>query len=199
MEKKAIIALAIGQVAILGIRQSETPSKVIVQFGEGMVNPEQGINVLAELNSSDDRFKPSVSVRRTWVAIEKSEAKKLSGITDEILNNVTAEETDLMILNPVMTAKDGSKHELCIEILDSLTAPDKYAEENPEKRAKQFTGKDGQSRYFVKDGNLIFQTTRLATKDARKHRIINSDARVTWAEYQSLQEVTVQKGFALTK
>lgn len=191
-KQDAQIVLENGEVRIVSVRNTKTEGKVYIEFVEGMLNPESGLNVLAELNSTDDRFKPSVSVRHAWISVGREDAKKL-GITEEILSGLKGtEETALDILSPQLKGFD-----LCIELMDSTTA-DEYEAANPQKKAKQYIDKNGTPRYFVTDkGELIFQKSRIVTKDARKHKIIQSAARLTWEEVEMAQEIAVASGIKL--
>ena len=91
---------------------------------------------------------------------------------------------ELSIMNPTMDV-NGKVKKLCIQINDSLV-PSEFEKANILDRAKQSINAKGEKRYFTKDGRFIFQNTSLVFSDARKHSIINSDARINEEEAVAL-------------
>jgi hypothetical protein len=180
-----------GQVALASIRQSKTPSKVIIEFGDAIKNEANGLNVVALLNASDARFDAKASIRRHYQAAEKADLAAL-GVPVAAIEETekTGKTVALKMIDPTITDASGVKHPLCIQLEDSLV-PNEYQAANPLKTAKQYTNKNGQTFYFIKDGKFIYGSTRLVTKASRKHNIIKSDVQITAAEAEALLATSV--------
>lgn len=186
---EVLAALAVGQVVLLNVARN-AKGEFKMEFAERIQNPNQSLNVLAILNEGDEKFKNNNGVRHhfansiTTIALEKHFGIKPQDVPEK-------EALELNILNPKLLGQN-----LRIQIEESFEGTE-YQMANQEKTAKQYKDKEGKSIYFVKDGKLIFSSTRLVTNEP-KHQIIQSDAQLTWEQYlQSKVEETTRVTEAL--
>ena len=186
------VELKEGEVVLASIRQSTTPSKIIIEFVAAIKNESAGVNVLALLNQSDERFNASsVSIRRNWLSSEKADAIKNLGIDPKFIKEAETNNDNpvvIMLKTPTVLDQTGKKHELAIQLNDSLTPWDEFQKENPKENAKQREIK-GEVRYFTVDGKLIYNQTRIVTKESLKHNIINASPNgiMSWEDVEALQ------------
>ncbi len=168
--------LVMGQV-LLASAKNVKGGKIQLEFAEIIDNPNQSSNVLASMNADDERFKNSKrGARRVYLTASPAMALQHFGIDAAKIVGETSLE--LNILNPSIGGKA-----LRIEVKDSFKGTD-FEMANQEKTAKQYTDNEGVKKYFIKDGKLIFSSTKLVDC-APKHSILGSDAQVTWEEYVS--------------
>lgn len=181
--KATVATLAIGQVLLVAVKNIKG-GKLQLEFAEKIDNPNQSINVLAVLNADDDRFKGNKGARRAYVSVTPAQLEAHFGIKAA---SVPAEGSlEINELAPTLLGKA-----LRMRIIESFQGSE-FEMQNQAKTAKQYTGKDGEKKYFVKDGKLIFSKTEMVTTDDAKHSIIPSDSQVTWEEYSALNTVAVQ-------
>lgn len=170
---KTIATLLVGEVLLASARKVEG-GKIQLEFAERIANPSQGTNVLAAMNADDDRFSQSLpGARRVYLTASPAMVQEHFGVD---VSKITTEPTELNILNPKLMGKA-----LRIQVSESFKGTE-YQMANAQKAAKQFTNKDGETKYFIKDGDLIFSNTKLVDVEP-KHTIIASDAQVSWEEY----------------
>lgn len=126
--------------------------KIQLEFAEIINSNTKGVNVLALLNKSDDRF--SSNARRAWMTAEPTDAAELLNIklgpdqpwyaTDK------GDMLDLYVLNPIM-------HDTRMRVIvNETTEPTEYQAENIERSAKR-RGKDG--AFITHNGDYIFSNT----------------------------------------
>ena len=133
--------------------QQVANGKVQLEFAEIIKSSTTGVNVLAMLNKSDDRF--SSGARRAWVTVEPVDAEELLGINlgasqNWYTNDKGREQLDLNVLNPVM-------HDARMRVLiTETTEPTEYQAENYETQAKR-RGKDGP--HILHNGDYIFSNS----------------------------------------
>lgn len=132
--------------------------KIQLEFAEIIKANSTGVNVLALLNKSDDRF--TSGARRCWMSVEVVDAEELLSINlgnDQAwyTNAKQQEILDLNVLNPMM-------HETRMRVLiTESTEPTEYQQDNWETQAKR-RGKDGD--YITHNGDYIFtQSTIILT------------------------------------
>lgn len=163
-----------GQTLVVGARKVKG-GKFQVEFAEIVVNPDARPNLLSMFNASDDRFSQrSSKPRRAWMTVEANDFKAITGID---ISGATEDGIELNILNP--TANGQRIH---LEIREVVGAKEgSYEAANTARTAKQIVGSDGQRRYFVKDGSLIFAKSTVVLGEP-KHDIKLADKIVTEAE-----------------
>lgn len=163
-----------GQTLIVGARKVKG-GKFQVEFAEIVVNPDARPNLLSMFNASDDRFSQrSSKPRRAWMTVEAADFKAITGID---ISGATEEGMELNILNPTVNGE-----RMHLEIRETLGAKDNsYEAANTARTAKQIVGSDGQKRYFVKEGKLVFAKGTVVLGEA-KHQILLADKIVTEAE-----------------
>lgn len=166
--------LSKGQTLVVGARKVKG-GKFQVEFAEIVVNPDARPNLLSMFNASDDRFLQRTSKpRRAWMTVEANDFKSITGID---ISGATEDGMTLNVLNP--TANGQRIH---LEIRETVGAKEgSYEANNTARSAKQIVGSDGQKRYFVKDGKLIFAKGTVVLGEP-KHQILLADKIVTEGE-----------------
>lgn len=129
--------------------------KIQLEFAEIIKASNTGVNVLALLNKSDDRF--TSGARRCWMSVEVVDAEELMGINlgnDQAwyTNAKQQEILDLNIINPII-----QETRMRVLITES-TEPTEYQSDNWETQAKR-RGKDGD--YITHQGNYIFTVSTI--------------------------------------
>ncbi len=134
--------------------------KIQLEFAEVVSTSDKGVNLLAMLNKSDDRF--SSNARRAWMSAEPTDAEEYFGINFGAnagwYINEKREMLELNVLNPMI-------NNMRVRILvNETTEPTEYQAANLERAAKR-KGKDGD--YITHDGDYIFSNTEvtLTNKD----------------------------------
>lgn len=126
--------------------------KIQLEFAEIINSNTKGVNVLALLNKSDDRF--SSNARRAWMTAEPTDAAELLGINlganQPWYASDKGDMLDLYILNPSMY---DTRMRV---IVNETTEPTEYQAENLERSAKR-RGKEGE--FITHNGDYIFSNT----------------------------------------
>ena len=126
--------------------------KIQLEFAEIISTGAKGINLLALLNKSDERF--SSNARRAWMTAEPADAKDLFGHDfgpqASWYASDRGEMLDLNVLNPTV---NGTR---CRVIVEETIEPTEYQADNIEKEAKR-RGKDGP--FITHNGNYVFSNT----------------------------------------
>ena len=147
--------------------------KVQLEFAEIIKSSTNGVNVLALLNKSDERF--SSGARRCWMSVEIVDAEeqlniKLGNDQEWYTNDKGHEVLDLYVLNPIMY--DTRMRVLITETIE----PDEYQADNWETQAKR-RGKDGP--HILHKGDYIFtNSTVILTNDMHDsmHTFLEADS-----------------------
>lgn len=126
--------------------------KMQLEFAEIVSTTDRGVNLLAMLNKSDDRF--SSNARRAWMTAEPTDAEELFQINfgpdAGWYASEKGEMLELNILNPVIN--DAR----CRIVVDETTEPNEWQEANIETSAKR-KGKEGD--FITHNGDYIFSNT----------------------------------------
>jgi hypothetical protein len=184
---KTALVLAIGQAMLTTIKQSNTDEKVVLEFAESFA--PQNTNPLAVFNQSDERFNSKPSIRRAWLAVQKDSLSML-GISQETINKVQENPgvaVEVNIKNPKVLNPTTQKEERLVIQLEDSQSPTDYEKENVlDKAKKSINAKTGEEKYFMHKGMFIFQHPTVQFESARKHTIINSDARISRGEAEDV-------------
>jgi hypothetical protein len=159
-------ALKSGQTLLVAARVVNG-GKIQLEFAEVM-NAQQGANLLAMFNSSDERFQ--TKARRAWISVQPDSASELLGINflDQKNYQVIDDKYvfNLNVLNPTVNGE-----RLRIQITESVTPFNQWDHDNIDTRAKR-KGKGGE--FVLHKGQYIFTQINVVIGEA-KHTTLEAD------------------------
>ncbi len=129
------------------------------------------INLASLMNEGDDRFTArAAKARKAWMSAEAGSITKYLGIPAETLAAMeVGESLPLSIINPKIGGLD-----LNIRVLET-TEPSEILSNDAEKKAKQIKTDNGEHKYFVKDGKLVYSETSIVAGEPKHVYIADAE------------------------
>ncbi len=175
--------MKLGEVKLIGAKAVKG-GKIQLNFAEIVVNPTKRPNLLGMLNASDDRFN-AAKPRQAWSTAGVEEVKAYFGVDCSGL--AEGEEMELNIANPAMGG-----YPIHLEVLETTEASeydldtDKEGNLNVLKSAKQYTDKEGVTKYITtEDGSPIFSRITPQLGEV-KHTFIGATKEVSSEDFDAI-------------